>query len=257
MVSYVLGGIMLLALIGGLLFVTNVDKFVGRASKKEMANLQDLERMVSVDDLYDIKDIHGGVVYTSTECIVLAKIEGMNASVLSAYQQDGREAAIIETLAQTPYPYKTVSNTVVADTTAVSKAVYETAINLPEDSSLYHYCELYMIALEEMRLSRSILTQQTFLFIPGSSPDECHERIRILSMGLTDKGGITITPLTTTEEVYDALKDIIMPDRIVNPSQFAEGGVVSPIHFGKKELKAYVQKENINQKFNPAIAASN
>jgi len=129
----------------------------------------------------------------------------------------------------------------VADTSKEAQKIIEMA-DLTTNENLRMYRILYAGVLEQMRLDRAVLTQQTIMVIPGSTPEEARERFSILASSLRERAAIIATPLSRTEDIYDALQDILTPDKIIRPSKIAQDGVLEPIHFYGKEVENFVQK---------------
>lgn len=198
------------------------------------------ERAFDLSQLYNIEGIYEGVVHLSNgEYLMLAGIEGVNFSVLSEAEQNARESALVEIFTGLSHPIRFLSCVVVADTSAEAKKVAETAAKTP-GGNLKTYRTLYAGMLETMRQERRILSQYTYMFIPGKTREEVAERLFLIETALRERARLVVTPIRTTDEVYLILQNIFMPDRLTRPAEVAVTGVTSPIHYSGKEAEAFV-----------------
>ncbi|MDD2587187.1 MAG: hypothetical protein PHT79_10635 [Syntrophomonadaceae bacterium] len=160
---------------------------------------------------------------------------------MSDLEQNARESALIDVLTRLDYPVRFITNTIVADTSAEAQKIADVSAGTPE-GNLKTYRTLYSGALQQMRLERSILTQETYLVIPGADEDEAQDRLNLLTSSLRERTSVVVTPLQTTDEVFDAIQNILLPEKIIKPSYVAMEGVTAPLHFSAKELDSFVQK---------------
>jgi len=199
------------------------------------------ERVADLGQIYDIKDIYQGVITLKDGCLMLARIEGVNFSVMSEAEQNARETALIEIFTGLDYPVRFVSSVIVADTSDEAHRVARIAAATPE-GNLKTYRTLYAGMLEMMRQERRILTQHVYLMVPGRTKEEVSERLYLLGASLQQKASLVVTPVTTTDEIYKILQDTLTPDRIISPAEVALSGVTSPIHYSVREAEGFVAK---------------
>lgn len=199
------------------------------------------ERIIHIDQVYNIKDIYQGVITLKDGYLMLAKIEGVNFSVMSEDEQNSRETALIEIFTGLNYPVRFVSSVIVADTSSEAQRVAQIAASTPE-GNLNTYRTLYAGMLEMMRQERKILSQHIYMMVPGKTGGEVSERISLLGTALRERASLIVTPITTTDEIYKILQDILNPDKIVNPAEIAVTGVTNPIHYTVKEADSFVAK---------------
>lgn len=196
-----------------------------------------------VDEVIDIETIEEGLIHHKGRVMAIARIEGTNFSVMSPGEQNSRESALIEIFSGLDYPIQFVTNTVVADTTNATNKILNDSKKVPE-GNLKQYMMLYANALEQMRVNRLVLTQQSYLVISSDGYAEdpektVIERMRILESSLRERTGIVLSPITTSEDVYDAIQQIVLPEKIHKPSEIAKAGVSEPIHHNVKELTRF------------------
>ncbi len=218
----------------GLLIYSN------KKTKAQVSNLNVNERTINIKNVFPT-DIYNGAIEHQGQFLLVSRIEGVNFSVMSEMEQNARESALIDIFSRLDYPIRFITNTCVVDTTIEAKKI----VSLADDSdneNLKTYRILYAGALEQMRQDRKVLTQQTFVVIPGQSLDEAYHRFNILSSSLSERTSIIVTLLKSTEEIFDALQDVLTPEKIIKPSEVAADGVLEPIHFSAKEVKSLVQK---------------
>lgn len=199
------------------------------------------EKISSLNQIYNIKDIHQGVISFKDEYLMLAKIEGVNFSVMSDLEQNTRETALIDIFTGLSHPVRFVSSVIVADTSNEALKVAQIAESTPE-GNLKTYRTLYAGMLEMMRQERKILSQHVYVMVPGKTQEEVYERLLLLGTALRERASLVVTPITTTDEIYKILQDILTPDKIITPAEIAVTGVTSPIHFSIKEGEAFVAK---------------
>ncbi len=209
-------------------------------SKKE--NLQNdnkfNESTTDIEEFYQIDNIREGIIYRDDQCYIMARIGGLNFTVMSLNEQHSREDALIGIFARLDYPIRFITNTVIVDTSEEARRIAGIANQTPE-STLKIYRYQYAGALELMRAERAVTTQSTFLIIPGKDKEELRDRYRILAAALKDQGRMTVELVATTEEVTDIIQEILMPDSIFRPSEKFQFNVDSNIHLSEKEALEY------------------
>lgn len=199
------------------------------------------ERISHLKDIFEIDKIYEGIIFKHDQCLLLAKIEGINFTVMSEVEQNSRESALIEALTRLDYPIRFITNTIVVDTSQESAKIADLANKSPE-GGLKTYRTLYAGALEQMRVERRVLTQQTYLVVPGSTPEEVRARLELLTSSLVEQTSVIIAPLQSSDGIYDAIQNILMPEKIVKSSDIVAAGVLEPIHFQQKEVVQLVEK---------------
>jgi hypothetical protein len=221
------------------------NKYQLKEKSTQFNSFNPRESIAHLKDVFGIDKIYEGVIYKHDQCLLLAKIEGINLTVMSEIEQNARESALIEALARLDYPIRFISNTVVVDTSQESARIADLANKSP-DGSLKIYRTLYAGALEQMRVERSVLTQQVYLVVPGSTPEEVRTRLDLLSSSLREQTSVIITPIETSDDVYDAIQNVLMPEKIVKSSDIVAAGVLEPVHFSVKEASDIVEKIQTN-----------
>lgn len=222
---------------GGLLLYANKKSTV----ETKESDLNKSERIISIKNALPVEKIYNGIIEHYGQYLLVALIEGMNFSVMSDIEQNARENSLVEILSRMDYPVRFITNTCVVDTSQEARKI----ASIADDSGnefMKEYRIFYAGALEQMRLERSVLTQQTYIIVPGSTEKEVHERFNLLCSSLRERTSMIITPLETTEQVYDALQDILTPDKIIKPSDVVQDGVLEVIHFSTKEVQQIAQK---------------
>lgn len=220
---------------GGMLYYTN------QTSETKQSEINSSEKTINIKNVFPAEKIYNGVIEHMGQHLLIALIEGMNFSVMSDIEQNARENALIEILSRLDYPIRFITNTCVVDTSTEARRIASIADDSKNDF-LKEYRIFYAGALEQMRQERSVLTQQTFIVVPGNTEREARDRFELLCASLRERTSIIVTPLTTTEQIYDALQDILTPDKIIRPSDIVQDGVLEPIHFSAKEVQNLVQK---------------
>lgn len=215
--------------------------YIIKRQEKEEAVVATNERTTNIKNLHPV-NISGGIIWTGEHYLIVARIEGVNFSVMSDIEQNARESALIEIFSRLEYPIRFITNTAIVDTSVEARRIAAMA-DTPNEN-LKNYRILYAGALEQMRVDRAVLTQQTFLVVPGQNVEEAEQRFRILRASLSERTSIIVTPLQTTEEIYDSLQDILTPDKIIKPSQVVTDGVLEPFHFSYKEVHTLAEKIN-------------
>lgn len=198
------------------------------------------ESISDINDLYQIDNIYDGVIYKDDQCYMLARVGGLNFTIMSNDEQNARESALVGIFARLDYPIRFVTNTVIADTSEEARRIADIATQTP-DGTLLKYRLEYAGTLELMRTERMVTTQSTFIVIPGQDKEELTNRFNIIAASLRQQGNVLVTQLQYTEEIYDTLQEILMPYKISRPSTIAMHGVGSSIYTTEKEVLAYVQ----------------
>lgn len=232
-----------LGLLFGICILLGIILILYSNKKTDTQNLKinNPEKTVNIKNIFQADRIYNGTVEHLGQYLLLARIEGMNFSIMSEIEQNARESALIEIFSRLDYPVRFITNTCIVDTSTEARRITEMT-DASTNENLKTYRIFYAGALEQMRQERSVLTQQTFIVIPGNNPEEAHHRFNILCSSLRERTSIIVTLLTRTEDIYDALQDILTPDKIIKPSDVVQAGVLEPIHFHEKEVRDLVQK---------------
>jgi len=215
--------------------------YSNKKTDAQNSKINNPEKTVNIKTVFQADKIYNGTIEYLGQYLLLARIEGMNFSIMSEIEQNARESALIEIFSRLDYPVRFITNTCIVDTSMEAGRIAEMTDNSTNEN-LKTYRIFYAGALEQMRQERSVLTQQTFIVIPGNNPEETHHRFNILCSSLRERTSIIVTLLTRTEDIYDALQDILTPDKIIKPSDVVQAGVLEPIHFHEKEVRDIVQK---------------
>lgn len=206
-----------------------------RSHKKNPVNSNFNENVSDINEFYQINDIHQGVIYKDNQCYMMARLGGLNFTVMSENEQNAREDALVSIFARLDYPIRFITNTVIADTSEEAGRIADLAVETPE-GTLQKYRLQYAGELEIMRAGRAVTTQSTFLVIPGKDKEELNNRYNLLVSSLRQQGNMIVVPLTSTEEVVDTLKEILMPTTIFRPSERFSYGVDSNFHYSGREI---------------------
>lgn len=198
------------------------------------------ESISDIADFYQIEDIYNGAILKDDQYYMMARIEGLNFTVISVDEQNTREATLVSIFTRLDYPIRFITNTVIADTTDEARRIAEIAAKTPE-GTLRLYRTMYAGALDLMRSERRVTTQETFMIIPGKTAEEVMNRLHLITSSLRQQTNIIVTPILTTDEVYDTIQGILMPDKITKPSQTAAQDVHSSIHVSTREVLNYAR----------------
>lgn len=219
----------------------------GPAKKKKetsvvVKNTEPVSTGRHIAEIIGIEMVAPGVFYAGGKYLGLARIEGTNFSVLSDGEQDAREEALIGIQNQINYPVQYITGTVVTDTDAIAREVR--AINAGvENEQQAAYNNLYAAELEEMKRTRQAMTQVSWLVVSddrsaGNDPvKRIRERMALLRESFRARVGIILTPLEQTGEVVDAIQQIMLPEKLSNPSGMLALGGLAPIKFNIREIQ--------------------
>ncbi len=112
------------------------------------------------------------------------------------------------------------------------------------NNEVAEYARLYAAELENMKNERRAMAKVSWIVIsgeadrpgaPGNPVQRIRERMAILQEAFRSRAGIIMTPLTTTEEVIDTFQQIMLPEKLVKPSEVAKL-CLQPIKFNIKGL---------------------
>ncbi len=198
------------------------------------------ERVSDISDFYQIEDVYDGIIRKDDQLYMLAQIGGLNFTVMSENEQNTREDALVSIFARLDYPIRFIANTVIADTSEEAGRIADLAVQTPE-GTMQKYRLQYAGELTLMRAERAVTTQSTFIVIPGKNKEELNNRFHLLASSLRQQANMVVTPLTSTEEVVDIIKEILMPNTIFRPSERFTYGVGSNIHLSEKEVLNYAK----------------
>lgn len=252
---FVYGAVIAFLLLSALAGVAMLVVSVKKPFKREESGSESSEVFVSsslvrhVDEVIDYDDVKDGIIYRRGRCYGLARVEGVNFSVMSQEEQNAREAAVIEIFNGIDYPFQFITTTTVADTTSAAQEIAAMASMLKE-SPLKRYMTCYAGALLQMKQERRVLSQQTYMVISSDGSDGppekvIRERMRILQSGFMERVGIYLTPLLKTEEVLNAIQQIVLPDQLVTVQERVAKGVCAPIHFSNRDVVESVGAEEV------------
>lgn len=194
-----------------------------------------------ISDLIKIEEADTGIIYAGGKYLGLARIEGTNFSVLSDGEQDVREEVLIGIQNQINYPVQYITSTVITDTESIAREVRANAANM-EKPQLVSYNNLYAAELEEMKKRRQAMAQVSWLVISddgegGDPVSQIREKMVLLQEAFRVRAGIILTPLVTTEEILDALQQIMLPEKLSRPSEITLLGGLSPIKLNIREIE--------------------
>jgi hypothetical protein len=211
-----------------------------RQEEKKLGKEEMPFRERHVAELFGIDEIYGGIYRKGGRYFGLARLEGTNFSVVSEGEQNAREDVLIYIMSLIDYPIQFISGTVVADTTQQAE---EIALRAEEEASeeLKTYMFLYAGALQQMKTERRVLSEQSWLVVTdngeeGDPAKKIREKMYLLKENLRQRARIVLVPLETSEEVIDAIHQMVLPERIVKPSERVQAGVLEPVHLARKDL---------------------
>lgn len=195
-----------------------------------------------ISELINIEVVEPGIYYVKGKYLGLARIEGTNFSILSDGETDAREDMLIAIQNQIKYPVQYITSTIVTDTDREVEKVRAHA-EKTQNQKISNYCHMYVNELENMKNERRALAKVSWVAIsgddrqgaPGNPVQRIKERMAILQEAFRSRAGIIMTPLTTTEEVIDAFQQIMLPEKLIKPSEVAKISL-HPIKFNIKEM---------------------
>ncbi|MCR4443259.1 MAG: hypothetical protein NUV48_14085 [Peptococcaceae bacterium] len=227
-----------LLLAGAFLYWANRNAGRKRNTSPEPGSFKKAALNRHVDEVIEVDDVKDGLIYRRGRVYALARVEGANFSVMSPGEQDARERALVEIFSRLDYPVQFITNTVVADTVSPAQRIAEAAREMPE-GNLRNYAFLYASFLEQMRVERLAMAQQSYLVVcsdghDGNPEKTVIERVMLLESALRERAGIVLTPITTGDGAIDAIQNIVQPEKIVKPSKLAHDGIPEPVHFSSR-----------------------
>jgi hypothetical protein len=195
-----------------------------------------------IGDLLDLEVVEPGVIYAGGKYLAYARVEGTNFSILSDGERDIREDVLIGLQNQIKHPQQFVTSTVVIDTERAAQEVKANAIKT-DNEHLSDYSMAYAGELEEMKRRRLAMAQVTWLVIGDDGEEnDPGQSLRVkmsLMQELYSRSGLRLTPLAYTEEIIDAMQQIMLPERLFLASETAAFGL-NPVKFNIKELEKLV-----------------
>lgn len=195
-----------------------------------------------IGDLINIEIIEPGIYYVNGKYLGLARIEGTNFSILSDGERELREDMLIAIQNQIKYPVQYITSTIVTDTDREVEKVRICA-EKTKNHRVANYCQMYISELINMKNERRAMAKVSWMVIsgddaqgaPGNPAQRIRERMAILQEAFRSRAGIILTPMLTTEEVVDAFQQIMLPEKLVKPSETAKA-CMHPIKFNIKQL---------------------
>lgn len=222
------------------------------ASRRYKAPVYDIENTIvkepeparthrNVSDLLNIEMHESGIFSANGRWVGLARMSGTNFDVLSGMEQDIREDMLIGIQSQINYPIQYITSTVIADTDLAAGEIMRKAAGF-KDENLAAYATMYAQELESMKIQRRAMSQVAWLVISddgrsGNPVAKISEKMLILQETFRKRAKIIITPLISIEESVDVLKDIMVPERLLKPSEELQAGVLEPLKFNIKEVR--------------------
>ena len=216
---------------------------VGKAPvKKEIKKKVSKPTYRHIGDLIDMEVVEPGVVFADGKYLAYARIGGTNFSILSDGEKDIREDILIGLQNQIKYPQQFVTSTVVINTEHAAGEVRDQAART-ENINLANYSLSYAHELEEMKKQRQAMAQVTWLVIgdDGSDGDpgqKLRDKMSLLRE-LFSRSGLILSPLETTEEIINAMQQIMLPEHLTPASDTAIFGL-NPVKFNIKEIRNLV-----------------
>ena len=209
------------------------EKPVKKAANKKVS----LPTYRHIGDLITLDVAEPGVIYANGKYLAYARVEGTNFSILSDGEKDIREDVLVNLQNQIKFPQQLVTSTVVIDTEHAAKEVREQAA-LTDNPNLAGYSLAYAAELEQMKRERQAMAQVSWMVISDDGAEEdpgksLRDKMSLLQE-LFSRSGLILTPLTSTEDVIDAMQQIMLPERLSPASKAAATGL-SPVKFSAKE----------------------
>lgn len=195
----------------------------------------------NISDLLNIEMHDSGVFHVNGRWVGLARLSGTNFDVLSGIEQDIREDVLIGIQSQINYPIQYITSTIIADTDRAAEEIMRNAAQF-NDENLAAYATMYAQELENMKIQRRAMSQVTWLVITdngrsGNPVAKIREKMLLLQETFRKRAKIILTPLISIEESVDVLKDIMLPEKLVKPSEELQAGVLEPIKFNIREVR--------------------
>lgn len=208
----------------------------------EKSNFVPPSALRHIDQIVDYEDIKGGIIYRKGRCYGLARLEGLNFSVMSQDEQNSREIALTEIFNSIDYPVQFITTTTVADTSSAAQEVAVLASMLRE-SPLKNYMVHYAGALQQMKQERRVISQQVYMVISsdgGDGPPEqvIRERMEILTSSFLHRVNLCLTPLLSTEDVLNVLQQIMLPNQLISVRERTNEGVCAPLHYSVRDISS-------------------
>lgn len=194
-----------------------------------------------IAELIKIEMIEEGIFYTNGLYIGLAKLSGTNFDVMSVSGQNAIEDVIIAIQNQINYPVNYTTGTVIADTDKLAAEIRLKAENYANEKRAM-YSHMYANVLDEMKKTRYAMTQVTWLAISddgqlGNPVEKIKDKMSLLENAFRRRAGIVLVPLFSEGEAIDALNNIMLPERLIKPSDMLSVGGLSPVKFNIREIE--------------------
>jgi len=196
--------------------------------KREVNKKVSLPTYRHIGELINLDVVEPGVVYANGKYLAYARVEGTNFSILSDGEKDIREDILISLQNQIKFPQQLVTSTVVIDTEHAAREVRQQASGA-ENASLGAYSLAYAAELEKMKRERQAMAQVSWMVISDDGIDDepgkaLRDKMSLLQ-DLFARSGLILTPLTTTEDIIDAMQQIMLPERLSLASETAASGL--------------------------------
>lgn len=194
-----------------------------------------------ISDLIRIEMYEAGIFFVNGMYVGLARLSGTNFDVMSEREQNAREDALIGIQNQISYPVQYITSTVIADTDKIAGEIRANA-ELMTNEKLAKYSYMYAHVLDEMKRSRQAMAQVTWVAVyddgrRGNPVENIRDKMHLLHESFRGRAGIILIPVLSVEESMDALKEIMLPERLSKPSDMLSVGGLSPVKFNIKEIE--------------------
>lgn len=237
--------VMIVLSVGMLVFVSSVKpKYSYSADKKAIKKPEEIPMEKHVADLINVDEVlKNGIYRIGGMFFGMGLLSGTNFSVISEDNQNSKEDRLVEVSSDAvKYPTQTIATTIVANTDKSAEGILKRAKNDTINPAQKIYMKMYAQFLKELKAQRLVLSNQNW-YVIGSRHDDDDPEDAILKRFayLSDQFrriGIVLTRVTTDVEVYDIIHQILLPDRIIAPSERYAAGVTEPLHWGDSEIKS-------------------
>ncbi|MCL6476993.1 MAG: hypothetical protein K6T65_01115 [Peptococcaceae bacterium] len=194
-----------------------------------------------INDLIRIEMHESGIFSVNGVYVGLARLSGTNFDVMSEGEQNAREDALIGIQNQINYPVQYITSTVIADTDKIADEIRANAESMTNEK-LARYSHMYAQVLDEMKRSRHAMAQVTWIAVSddgrrGNPVENIRDKMLLLQEAFRGRAGVILVPVLSLEESLNALKEIMLPERLSKPSDMLSVGGLSPIKFNIKEIE--------------------
>ena len=116
--------------------------YSNKTTETQASNINSSEKTINIKNLFQADNIYNGTIKHLGQYLLLARIEGMNFSVMSEIEQNARESALIDIFSRLDYTIMFITNTFIVDTSTEARKIAGMA-DSAENQNLQTYRILY------------------------------------------------------------------------------------------------------------------